>query len=236
MAVEQNTLDGYILSQYSGLAKPAGELTGAVKEISRLVAGKDAERTLKQMRELKQVTPDSIRIFAEMLRKLWESGYHATAAGAGTINANAEMYQNILNPFGAVDAGEVTLVDAGEDRADYAAIRFAYENGLMALKGDAMFAPDDGATAGELYAALYLLIGGGQNAEEEAMATFGQYGLVPEGVTGKTPLSLGLRDQIMSAFAAVTGMQIPAIGAGQEENVMTRGQLAQDLTMFDDGQ
>ncbi|MBR2603266.1 MAG: insulinase family protein [Clostridia bacterium] len=236
MVVDQNTLDGYILSQYSSLAKPAGELTGAVKEISRLVAGKDAERTLKQMRELKQVTPDSIRIFAEMLRKLWESGYHATAAGAGTINANAEMYQNILNPFGAVDAGEVTLVDAGEDRADYAAIRFAYENGLMALKGDAMFAPDDGATAGELYAALYLLIGGGQNAEEEAMATFGQYGLVPEGVTGKTPLSLGLRDQIMSAFAAVTGMQIPAIGAGQEENVMTRGQLAQDLTMFDDGQ
>ena len=68
------------------------------------------------------------------------------------------------------------------------------------------------------------------------MATFGQYGLVPEGVTGKTPLSLGLRDQIMSAFATVTGMQIPAIGAGQEENVMTRGQRAQDLTMFDDGQ
>ena len=236
LEVDQETLDGYILSKYSDLAKPVGELSGAVAEITRLLTGKDADRVLKQMRELKQVTPASIQASAEIFRRLWENGYRATAAGAGTINANADLYQNILNPFGAVDAGEVTLADAGEDREDYRAIRFAYENGLMALKGDAIFAPDDEATAGELYAALYVLIGGAPNAEEEAVATFGQYGMVPEGVTGASPLTFGVRDQIISSFAAGVGMELPAIGAGQEENVMTRGQLAQDLMMFDDGQ
>ena len=236
LEVDQETLDGYILSAYSGLAKPVGELSGAVQEISRLLTGEDAERALNQMRELKRVTPDSIRASAAVFRKLWENGYRATAAGAGTINANADLYQNILNPFGAVDAGDVLLTDVGEDRGDYRAIRFAYENGLMALKADAIFAPDDEATAGELCAALYLLIGGAPNAEEEAVAAFGQYGMVPEGITAASALTFGLRDRIIAAFAAGVGMELPAIGAGQEENVMTRGQLAQDLMMFDDGQ
>ena len=232
--VDQETLDGYILSNYSDLAKPAGELSGAVQEISRIVAGKDADHVLKRMQQLKQVTPDSIKASAEIFKKLWEKGYRGTAAGASTIKANADLYKNILNPFGAVDAGEVTLTDVPEDREDFRAIRFAYENGLMALKGEASFAPDENAVAGELYAALYVVIGGAPNAEEEAMETFAQYGLVPAGVTGDTELTFGLRNQIMSAFGAAVEMELPAIGAGQEELVMTRGQLAQDLKIFDD--
>ena len=72
---------------------------------------------------------------------------------------------------------------------------------------------------------------------EDAMATFAQAGLVPEGTEADTPLTIALRDQVMSGFAAVTGLELPALGTGENgEAIMTRGELAQDLTMFDDGQ
>ncbi|MBQ8072156.1 MAG: insulinase family protein [Clostridia bacterium] len=235
LALDQETLDGYILSAYSSLAKPEGELTGAVSELTRLVEGRE-ELKLKWMRQLKAVTPESVHAAAETFRRLLEKGYRGTAAGAGAINANADLYEAVLNPFGAVDASEVTLSDVPADHESYAAIRFAYENGLMALTGADTFSPDAEATAGNLYAALYLLIGGAPNAEEEALATFSQYGLVPEGVTGDQPLTFALRNQVMSVFGSLVGMEFPAIGDGQEDAVMTRAQLAQDLTIFDDGQ
>ena len=232
MEISQEELEGYILSSYSTLAKPKGELAGAMAELERIVQGKEEGLTLKRMRELKQVTPESVREAAGLFRTLWEKGYRGTAAGAAAIKENADLYEAVLNPFSAVDAGEVTLADAGEDRADYEAIRFAYENGLMALTGENTFGPDEPATAGDLYAALYVLIGGAPNAAEEAMAAFAQFGMVPEEVTGDTGLTFGLRDQIMSAFSAAAGMPLPAIGEGREADAMTRGQLAQDLTVF----
>lgn len=234
MEVDQGTLDGYILSTYSNLAKPGSELPGAVAEINRIVAGKDPDCVLNRMRQLKQVTAESVREAAGTFRALWEKGYRGTAAGAGTVNASAALFEVVLNPFGAVDASEVTLSDVPEDREDFAAIRFVYENGLIGLRGENAFAPDENATAGDLYAALYVLIGGGPNAAEEAMTTFSGYGLVPEGTEAGTPLTFGLRDQIMSTFGAVVGMELPTAGAGREDTVMTRGQLAMDLMMFNE--
>ena len=232
METDQETLDGYILSKYSALAKPSGELTGALEELERIVAGKDAGRKLERMRQLKAVTPEKIRESAEVFRKLSEIGYRGTAAGAGTVQNNAEMYEAVLNPFGAVDAGQTELTDVSGDRADYEAIRFAYENGLMTLTGENTFSPDEGATAGDLFAALYVLSGGTPGAPEEAMAAFGQAGLVPEGTETGTALSFGLRDQVMGAFGTAVGFSLPAIGEGREETVMTRGELAQDLMIF----
>ena len=232
METNQEMLDGYILSNYSALAKPSGELTGALEELERIVAGKDAGRKLERMRQLKAVTPEKIRESAEVFRKLSEIGYRGTAAGAGTVQNNAEMYEAVLNPFGAVDAGQTELTDVSGDRADYEAIRFAYENGLMTLTGENTFSPDEGATAGDLFAALYVLSGGTPGAPEEAMAAFGQAGLVPEGTETGTALSFGLRDQVMGAFGTAVGFSLPAIGEGREETVMTRGELAQDLMIF----
>ena len=232
LEISQEELDGYVMSSYSELAKPKGELTGAVAELERLMEGEEADKTLRLMQEMKQVTPESVRGAAELFRTLWEKGYKGTAAGAGAIQANADLYEAVLNPFSAVDAGEVTLADAGEDREDYEAIRFAFENGLMGLTGENTFSPDNAATAGDLYGALYVLIGGAPNAAEEALATFSQYGMVPEGVTADSELTFGLRDGIMNAFGAAAGMPLPAIGEGRETEVMTRAQLAQDLMIF----
>ena len=104
LEVDQETLNGYILSEYSALAKPAGELTGALEELNRIVSGKDAGRKLAWMRQLKAVTPEKVRESAEAFRKLVKDGYRGTAAGAGTVQENAELFEAILNPFGAADA------------------------------------------------------------------------------------------------------------------------------------
>ena len=234
MEISEEELEGYIMSSYSGLAKPEGELAGAMTELERIVTGKDADRVLRLMQEMKQVTPESVRTAAELFQALNEKGYRGTAAGAGTIQENAALYEAVLNPFQAVAAGDVTLEDAGEDREDYEAIRFVYENGLMGLKGENSFAPDEAATAGDLYAALYVLIGGTPNAAEEAMGTFSQFGMVPEGTAADSELTFGLRDQVMSAFGTAIGMQLPAISEGRDAEAMTRGQLAQDLMMFNE--
>ena len=79
------------------------------------------------------------------------------------------------------------------------------------------------------------LVGGAPGAQEEALAALPAYGLAPQ-MPGDTPLTFALRDQVMSVLGAAVGMEIPAIGEGREEENMTRAQLAQDLTLFDDGQ
>lgn len=232
MEISEEELEGYIMSSYSTLAKPEGELAGAMTELERIVEGRAPGETLKRMREMKQVTPESVTAAADQFQALLDKGYRGTAAGAGTVQANAEMYETILNPFSAVDASAVALSDAGEDREDYEAIRFAYENGLMGLTGEDTFGPDEPAQAGDLYAALYVLIGGTPNAAEEAIATLAQYGLVPDGVAADSPLTYELRNTVMNAFGAAVGMSFEPIGAGMETETMTRGQLAQDLTVF----
>ena len=55
---------------------------------------------------------------------------------------------------------------------------------------------------------------------------------MPEGTETGTALSFGLRDQVMGAFGTAVGFSLPAIGEGREETVMTRGELAQDLMIF----
>ena len=235
LQVDQETLDGYILSSYAGLAKPAGELTGAMAEIERILSGKPASRTLERMRELKRMTPESFQAAAELFQKAWDTGYKATAASSGRIHANADLYENIMNPFEAVDVGSVILTDVAEDREEFSAIRFAYENSLMAATADGQFKPDDPATVADLYAALYLLIGGVPNAGEEALTVLPQYGVAPE-LEGAMPLTFGLRDQIMSIFGNAVQMPLPAIGDERNDEVMTRAQLAQDLTLFDGGE
>lgn len=235
LEISQEELEGYIMSSYSTLAQPQGELAGAVTELERILQGKDADRILKRMQQLKQVTPESVKASAELFRTLWEKGYRGTAAGAGTVQANADLYEQILNPFSAVDAGDVTLEDVAEDREDYEAVRFAYENGLMGLTGENTFSPDEPATAGDLFMALHLLgLGAPAGSAEEAVATFTQYGLAPEGVAAGDALTYELRDQIMGIFGSAVQFPLPPIGEGREAEVMTRGQLAQDLTVFND--
>ena len=234
--VDQDTLDGYIMSAYSGLALPAGELAGAVTAIEDTLFEQKLDRNLDYMRQLKAVTPETVKAAAEIYRKAWENGVHSTAGSASAINANADLYDVILNPFNAQDASQVEFTDAAEGSESYEAVRFAFENGLMTPKADDAFGTGDPATAGDFYGAIYVLIGGAPGAVDEAMATLAQYGLVPEGVEAATELTLGDCAQLFGAVTAALGAPFtPDVEAGTEDQTATRGQLAQMLQTFTEG-
>ncbi len=233
MDVDQDTLDGYIMSAYSDLAKPSGELTGAISAIGDTLFQRKADRKLDYMRQLKAVTPDTVKAAAEIYAKAWENGVHSTAGSAAAINANADLYETILNPFNAKDASQVDLTDVPEGSEYYDDVRFVFENGLMAPKAEDAFGVDDAATAGDLYAALYVIIGGSPNAPEEAMAYLGQFGLVPDGVEPGTELTHGMSDQIFVMFGGAIGMSLQADEPNETTDLpITRGEMAQQIRLL----
>ena len=173
--VDQETLDGYILSNYAELAKGSGELTGAVDVISSTVSGIPQEKVLAYMEQLKAVTPESVKAAAALYQKAWDHGVHSTAGSAAAINANADLYDVILNPFGAKDNSQVELSDIAQGDAYYEAVRFVFENGLMEARAEDAFGVAEDATVGEWALAVYQLLGGAGSQEEavEALASVG---------------------------------------------------------------
>ena len=60
-------------------------------------------RALTWMREIKQCTPEKLTEWAEMLQKLADEGGSFTAGGASAVRAEADRYDQILDPFGTED-------------------------------------------------------------------------------------------------------------------------------------
>ena len=233
MDVDQDTLNGYIMNVYSGLATQEGELTGAVSAISAVIDGKAQDEKLEYMKQLKGVTAEAVHAAAAYYQKAWENGVHSTAGSAAAINANADLFKSVLNPFGAVDASQVELTDVPEGSEFYDAVRFVFEEGLMAAKAEDAFGVDDPATAGDIYGALYVIIGGSPNAPEEAMAYLGQYGLVPEGLTVDSELTHGMSDQIFVLFGAAIGLELQADEPSEiTDQPISRGEMADQIMML----
>ena len=178
LTVDQATLDGYILSTYAAYAQSAGEISGASNAIFTLLAGDDQAEVLERMRQLKAVKADDVAAYATAYASMMANGVHSTSGGAGAIQANAALYENIINPFGAVDPTSVEFTDCTVDHPLYDDVRFAFENGLMAPAGDAFFGADEQATLGDFAIACYVLLGGGQDAAQ-AVGYLAQYGIVP---------------------------------------------------------
>ena len=230
--VDQETLDGYILSSYASLAKGSGELAGANSAVDNKVSGFE-DKTLIYMRELKALTPDSLQAASDLYQKLWDNGVHSTAGSAAAINANADLYDVILNPFNAQDASQVTLNDVDENSEYYEAVRFVFENGLMAPKAEDAFGVDDDSTVGDLAAALYVLVGGAPNAPEEATEFLAGYGIVPADAAADTVLTNGLSDTIFVNFGAAVGLPLQADEPNETtDQPLSRGGLADQLYML----
>ena len=176
-SITQDTLNGYILSSYSAYALPQGELTDGYSALGNLLTGQSQEEKRANMEALKAVKVEKLPEYAAVLSKLMTNGVRGTISSASIINANAELYQTISNPFGAVDASQVTLTDVSEDNPHYEAIRKAFEGGLMTAE-DGAFAPDRTLTLGEFAVPLYVAVGGSADADE-AIAFLAQYGIVP---------------------------------------------------------
>ncbi|MBQ3921052.1 MAG: hypothetical protein II689_02320, partial [Firmicutes bacterium] len=77
--ITQEELDGYILSSYSYYAKGSGELSGAISAAVDALCGTSQEDVLDYMKELKAMTPEKLRKYADLYRKLVENGMMFTA-------------------------------------------------------------------------------------------------------------------------------------------------------------
>ena len=222
---DQETMDGYILSSYSYYAKSSGELSGAVDAILDRMTDADPNETAKYMRQLKGVTPEYFAGCAELYEKLMEGGVRSTAGGASVINANADLYDVILNPFGAKDASQTELTDVPEDSEYYEAVRAVFEDGLMAPVSEDTFGVDEPAVLGDLAAALYVLAGGEQNAPEDAVAFLASYGIAPQDAAADQELTAALCSETVNNFTMALGLT-PEEGAEPEDKVLTRGETA----------
>ncbi|MBR1407553.1 MAG: insulinase family protein [Clostridia bacterium] len=105
LAPDQKTLDGYILSSYSGYAMPSGELSGAVSAIVNALQGKAQDRALTAMRELKSVTPETVERAASFYEVLAQRGVRSTAGSRSAIEDNAQLYDSVLRPFDNKEEG-----------------------------------------------------------------------------------------------------------------------------------
>ena len=102
-AIDQETIDGYILDSYSLIARPKGELSGAISAAEVTLQGISQDETLTRLRQIKQCTPEKLAEWAEMLQMLTEEGAVRTAGSAAAIHAEADRYDMILNPFDPSD-------------------------------------------------------------------------------------------------------------------------------------
>ncbi len=228
LEVTQDELDGYIMGAYSTLAQPKGELTGAKAAVEDTLAGKGPAEKLEKMKQLKAVTPESIKKAAELYRKAWEAGTRSTAGSAAKVNEAADLYDSILNPFGveAVEAADYSDVQEGSKYYD--AVHFAVNNMMMTAVSDTEFGVDNPATLGELLSGLSPILLGSPMSAKDTQAALVQYNLM----TGNEDLDAELTEQYMCDFLNLLGA---GMTTDTPDHVMTRGELA-DLLMQLGGQ
>lgn len=220
--VDQDTLDGYIMSAYSEFAKPAGELTGAVNAINDVLTEQKADRALDSMRQIKAVTPETVKNAAEIYRKAWENGVHSTSGSAAAINANADLYETILNPFNAKDMSEAAFKDLPEDSEYYSVVMDAVNEKLMSPLEDDFFGTAENATVSDALSAVYVLLYGVPDAAKDCLDLLVANNLLSADTDLDAELTEGFLTDLFTALGAPVSMDDP-------DAVMTRGDLAMFL-------
>ena len=219
MELTQEQIDGYIMQQYSSLAKPAGELGGAVTAMTNILHRRPADEKLQQMRAYKSVTPESVKAAAEAYAKLMEKGCRGTVGPIGTLQANSDLYDAIQNPFHTEDLSQVSFSDVAEDNEHHDAIYAAFTSGMMAAKEEGLFAPDEPATVGDFLGGLYMLIGGGSNDPDACKETLVGYGLV----AADQDLNAELHEDLLCGLLTAIGAEMTT---DTPDATVTRADLA----------
>lgn len=204
--LDQETLDGYILSSYSAYALSNGELTDGFSALLNYIGGKAQDEKVAYMRQLKAVTPEAFLSYGEMYKLICEKGLYVTAGSAAAINANSDLYANILNPFGVVDTSNADFDDLTGDEWYYDAARFCLKNAYAYPAGDTHFGAMDQATLGDLAVGMYIAIGGNYSPED-AVAYLSQFGIVPAADVN-TPLTREDMAVCLYNFFEAMGIQV----------------------------
>ena len=227
---DQSTIDKYILSSYSGLAQPEGEMAGAVSALNDYINGVPEDLKLQNMKALKSVTPETVKEFAVVLADVLNSGIRGTAGSAAAINANAEMFDAVYNPFNAVDMSNIEFEDVPEGHELYEAIHFVVDNKLMAPLSDTAFGVDEPATVGDYVASIYAMLGGPAGDPEGAREWLAGYGLVAADEDLDAPLNEQLFCDIMQAIGVGYTTDTPdvAVPRGDLADVLYQLNAAED--------
>ena len=96
LQIEQADLDRYIISAYSNLAMPVGQLSGATTAIFRTIAGRDQDEKLTRMREMKTFSPETIQNAVPYFEQLIQQGALSTAGSAQAIEENKGLYDAVV--------------------------------------------------------------------------------------------------------------------------------------------
>ena len=218
--MDQETVDRYIISTYSGLAKPDGEITGAVQALNDRISGAPDDLKLRSMRALKSATPETLKTFAAYIGILLNTDIRGTAGSASAVNANAAIYETVLNPFNAQDMSAVAFDDVPEDHEMHSFVTAAIEGGFMAPRTETVFGVDEEATVGDFLGGLYLLVGGPNADAQACLGLLAQYGLVDAAQDLNDPLTEKYLCDLLTALGAEMTTDDP-------DHVVTRGELAQ---------
>ena len=219
MELTQEQIDGYIMQQYSSLAKPAGELGGAVTAMTNILHRRPADEKLQQMRAYKSVTPESVKAAAEAYAKLMEKGCRGTVGPIGTLQTNSDLYDAIQNPFHTEDLSQVSFSDVAEDNEHHDAIYAAFTSGMMLPKEEGLFAPDEPATVGDFLGGLYMLFGCGSNDPDACKETLVGYGLV----AADQDLNAELHEDLLCGLLTAIGAEMTT---DTPDAAVTRADLA----------
>ena len=132
IVIDQETLDGYILSSYSGYALSSGELTGASNAVLNAVGHEDQNKIFEYMRQLKSIKSETFaETYAPLFEALVENYQYYSSGSASAINEVSYAFNTVLNPFGVQDKSKMELSDLTEDSPFYDALRFVFDNSLM---------------------------------------------------------------------------------------------------------
>lgn len=202
LELTQDQIDGYIMNVYSELAKPAGELAGAVAAMTDVLHRVPEDDKVQKMRACKSVTPESVKAAADVFALLLDKGCRGSVGPIGTLQANSDLYEAIQNPFHTEDLSQVSFSDVEEGSEHYDAIYTAFTSGMMLPKEEGLFAPDEPATVGDFFGGLYMLIGGGSNDPEACLETLVQYGMVSADQDLNAELHEDLFCNILTALGA----------------------------------
>jgi len=231
LEMDQDTLDGYILSAYVGYAMPTGVLSGALDAIVDALTEEDPDSTLENMRALKALKVEDLGRYADMYDALVENGYKVTVGGASVINENGELYDAVLDPLGAKDAGPAVMEDVQDDDPSATAVHFAVGSGFMLPLSDTEFGVHEPATVGDLAGALYCMTGGDPEDQDNALQALQGYGLFPQDLTVGDPLTDEAADGLLSDFSQAVGLSYERDHELTGEP-LTRGELAGVIMVF----
>ncbi len=194
MDLNQETINGYILSAYSGYTLSQGELQGALSALLGTLDERPQEVYLQWMKELKGLTPEKVQAYAPLYRQLSEQGHRSTAGGAAILKENAELFDVVYNPFGVKEADPGALSDVASDAWYKEAVDFVLNGNIMKPVNEGAFEPDKPITAGEASEGFLALMGAPSTPAEEAMRILRGGGVLKEDVKAEDILT---REQLV---------------------------------------